>query len=162
MSGICTWLQARIKDVNPLVDYMYTMRGAFLKFSWHVIKRMLFGCLFIFISFLQQIYDYVTASTHRWDILLSKLRMEFLTLKSLSNARWFARDDSCRSLSNSHGLKCAMLWAQLGTTLQTRIVHGKRRLLFISRLLASKLLSWLCRWHAWLDVSKQLTSYCRQ
>ena len=30
MSGICTGLQARIKDVNPLTDYMYNMRGAFL------------------------------------------------------------------------------------------------------------------------------------
>lgn len=45
-----------------------------------------------FFDIVQNIYNFFTASTHRWSELEG-------TVKSLSATRWSARDDACHSLS---------------------------------------------------------------
>ena len=51
-----------------------------------------------FFGILQSLYNFFSASTHRWEILLSKLKSNSTVVKSLSQTRWSARADACRSL----------------------------------------------------------------
>jgi len=54
-----------------------------------------------FFDFLQQVYVFFTASTHRYDVLISKLQSTGKALyvpKKLSEARWSCRADATRAL----------------------------------------------------------------
>jgi hypothetical protein len=50
----------------------------------------------IFFNFIQNIYTFFAASTHRLNLLKVNL-----TLKSLSDTRWSARDDACKALNQN-------------------------------------------------------------
>lgn len=62
-----------------------------------------------FFSLLQELYNYFTSSTRRWQKLQSTIGGN-LTLKTLSTTRWSSRDDACRSLLQS--------WNEIINTLQ--------------------------------------------
>jgi len=47
-----------------------------------------------FFDLLQNIYNFFSVSTHRWKILNA-------SVKSLSETRWSARDDACKSLNEN-------------------------------------------------------------
>lgn len=47
-----------------------------------------------FFRLLQNLYTFFSISTHRWKILN-------VSLKSLSETRWSARDDACKSLNKN-------------------------------------------------------------
>ncbi|XP_025409880.1 uncharacterized protein LOC112683189 [Sipha flava] len=74
MSGLYSGLQARIKEISPLAD--------FVPCSAHSLNL--------------NIYTFFAASTHRWNLLKVNL-----TLKSLSDTRWSARDDACKALNQN-------------------------------------------------------------
>lgn len=50
-----------------------------------------------FFDLLQNIYNFFSASTHRWEILNA-------SVKSLSETRWSARDDACKSVNENWSL----------------------------------------------------------
>jgi len=54
-----------------------------------------------FFGFIQQLYNFFSASTHRWSILQLNMKHNANTIKSLSNTRWSVRADACRALYNS-------------------------------------------------------------
>lgn len=99
MSGAYTGLQARIKNENPLVDYIpcaghsLNLVGASTAESCPEVVS--------FFGILQEVYNFFSASNHRWMTLLQHMKHGSKTVKSLSKTRWSARDDACQSLSSS-------------------------------------------------------------
>ena len=48
-------------------------------------------------DFVQRLYFFIAASTHRWNVLTSSLRKGFV-IKSLSDTRWSAHFDAVHAL----------------------------------------------------------------
>ncbi|KAL4152988.1 hypothetical protein QTP88_000821 [Uroleucon formosanum] len=96
MSGAYSGLQARIKEVNSL--------AVFVPCSAHSLN-LVGSCAaesceaaISFFSNLQTLYNFFSISTHRWGVLVSKLKPNSTVLKSLSQTRWSAQGDACKSL----------------------------------------------------------------
>lgn len=101
MSGIYSGLQARIKELNPLIEYVPC--------SAHSLN-LVGSCsadscddTLTYFSLLQTVYNFFSSSTNRWEILKTQLKNnpESKTVKTLSNTRWSSRDDACKSLNSS-------------------------------------------------------------
>ncbi|XP_050521721.1 zinc finger MYM-type protein 1-like [Daktulosphaira vitifoliae] len=96
MAGAYSDLKARIKEVNALV--------LFVSCSAHplnLVGSCAAECCETSISFfsnLQALYNFFSISTHRWGILILRLKQNSKVLKSLSQTRWSARGDACKSL----------------------------------------------------------------
>ncbi|KAL4134688.1 hypothetical protein QTP88_006414 [Uroleucon formosanum] len=105
MSGIYSGVQARIKDVISLADFVPCSAH-----SLNLVGMCAASCCEEannFFSFTQNIYVYFSSSTYRWSLLK---KYNNSTLKSLSDTRWSARDDACHSLkTNWAGVKKALL-----------------------------------------------------
>ncbi|KAF0714401.1 zinc finger MYM-type protein 1-like, partial [Aphis craccivora] len=105
MSGIYSGVQARIKDVISLADFVPCSAH-----SLNLIGMCAASCCEEannFFSFIQNLYVYFSSSTYRWSLLK---KYNNSTLKSLSDTRWSARDDACHSLkTNWAGVKKALL-----------------------------------------------------
>ncbi|OCU00520.1 hypothetical protein XELAEV_18006298mg [Xenopus laevis] len=54
-----------------------------------------------FFYILQQLYNLFSASTARWEMLISHLQRKATVVKNLSTTRWSARSDACLSLRRS-------------------------------------------------------------
>lgn len=67
---------------------------------YHIYNTDLFGMCcseaLNFFNLLQNVYNVFSISTHRWEILNT-----LTTVKSLSETRWLARDDACKSLNEN-------------------------------------------------------------
>lgn len=94
MSGIYSGLQARIKSINPLADYVPCAAHS-LNLVGSCAAETVTEAVDFF-STLQELYNFFTISTHRWDILVQ--RSNNLRVKSLSQTRWSARHDACYAL----------------------------------------------------------------
>ncbi|XP_039303559.1 zinc finger MYM-type protein 1-like [Solenopsis invicta] len=98
MSGAYSGLQMRIKELNPLAEYVPCAAH-----SLNLVGTCAASCCTEatnFFGVLQELFNFFSASTHRWEILQSYMKAK-LTLKRLSTTRWSARDDACRSLNES-------------------------------------------------------------
>jgi hypothetical protein len=94
MSGLYSGLQARIKEISPLADFVPCSAH-----SLNLVGSCAASCCKeanIFFNFIQNIYTFFAASTHRWNLLKVNL-----TLKSLSDTRWSVRDDACKALNQN-------------------------------------------------------------
>ncbi|KAL4113757.1 hypothetical protein QTP88_017330 [Uroleucon formosanum] len=94
MSGIYSGLQARIKEVSPLADFVPCSAH-----SLNLVGSCAASCCKeanIFFNFIQIIYTFFSSSTHRWNLLKVKS-----TLKNLSKTRWSAREDACKALNQN-------------------------------------------------------------
>lgn len=94
MSGLYSGLQARIKPVNPLAKFVPCAAH-----SLNLVGVNAVSCCseaIQFFNLLQNIYIFFSLSTHRWEILDS-----LTTVKSLSETRWSAWDDACKSLNKN-------------------------------------------------------------
>ncbi|XP_050064321.1 zinc finger MYM-type protein 1-like [Aphis gossypii] len=92
MSGIYTGLQARIKSINSLADFVPCSAH-----SLNLVGKNAASCCHDaneFFRLLQNLYSFSTITTRRWKILN-------VSLKSLSETRWSARDDACKSLNKN-------------------------------------------------------------
>ena len=98
MSGAYSGLQARIKAVNPLAEFVPCAAHSLNLVGTCAAESC--AAAVHFFSILQGVYNFFSASTHRWDLLTSKTMGEH-TVKSLSQTRWSARHDACRSLCES-------------------------------------------------------------
>ena len=97
MAGAYSGLQARIKAANEVAEYIPCSAHAL-----NLIGDAAAGSCTEsdnFFLFLQNIYNFFSASPSRWDKL--EKRNVDKTLKSLSTTRWSCRDDACESLLRS-------------------------------------------------------------
>ncbi|XP_050066296.1 zinc finger MYM-type protein 1-like [Aphis gossypii] len=99
MSGIHTGLQARIKTLSPLAYFVPCAAH-----SLNLVGTSAAECCSnasSFFGLIQQLYNFFTAFTHRWNILHDNMKQNSYTLKSLLITRWSARADACRALNAS-------------------------------------------------------------
>lgn len=69
MSGIYSGLQTRIKTINPLVDYVPCAAHSLNLVGTCAVESVTEAVDFF--STLQELYNFFTISTHRWEILVS-------------------------------------------------------------------------------------------
>lgn len=100
MSGGYSGLQARIKEVNRLADYIPCSAHSLNLVGTYAAECCSLAVQFYFV--LQQLSNFFSASTHRWEILILALKSKSKSLKSLSQTRWSARHDACESLRTSY------------------------------------------------------------
>ncbi|XP_050053669.1 uncharacterized protein LOC126549154 [Aphis gossypii] len=99
MSGQYSGVQARIKEINPLIYYVPCSAHSLNLVGISSAESCSQASMFF--GFIQQLYNFFSASTHRWSILQLNMKHNANTIKSLSNTRWSARADACRALYNS-------------------------------------------------------------
>jgi len=99
MSGQYAGLQARIREINPLAMYIPCAAYSLNLVEVHAVqfcpKATTFFCN------LQHLYTFFSASTHRWDVLMSHLSSKSKTLKRINTTKFSSRDDACISYNNS-------------------------------------------------------------
>ncbi|XP_045031515.1 zinc finger MYM-type protein 1-like [Daphnia magna] len=100
MSGQYNGLQAKIKKRNPLAEYV-PCAGHSLNLIGSSAAEACSASLDFF-GFLQSIYNFFAASTHRWAILKKYLKKDLRVPKSLSQTRWSARADACVALKEGY------------------------------------------------------------
>lgn len=99
MSGCYTGLQARILNRNPLADYIPCAAH-----SLNLVGVCAAECVNEAVTFfdtLQNLYTFFSASTRRWEILLSNLKVGAKVPKRIDVTRWSARHDALMSLCGS-------------------------------------------------------------
>uniref|UniRef100_A0A1B8Y1W6 TTF-type domain-containing protein n=1 Tax=Xenopus tropicalis TaxID=8364 RepID=A0A1B8Y1W6_XENTR len=99
MSGPYSGLQARIKQVNPLAVYTPCSAHSLNLVGTSAAESCREAVSFFYI--LQQLYNFFSASSTRWEMLISHLKRKATVVKNLSTTRWSARSDACLSLSRS-------------------------------------------------------------
>lgn len=104
MSGIYNGLQAKIKEISRLADYVPCSAHSLNLVGECAAESSQEACLFF--SLLQELYNFFAAPTQRWELLQTHF-----TVKSLSTTRWSARADACKSLRES--------WKEIHTALVT-------------------------------------------
>ena len=108
MSGRYTGMQARLKSVNPLAFYIPCMAH-----SLNLVGVCAVDCCVHavgFFGFVQSVYTFFSASTHRWSVLNECLGSHGLVVKSLSDTRWSARADAVKAISAGYmAIKTALL-----------------------------------------------------
>lgn len=96
MAGRYSGMQARLRAINPLAFYIPCTTH-----SLNLVGLSAVDCCtdaVSFFGFVQQLYTFFSASTHRWSILSDCLGPKGLTVKSLSDTRWSARADAVKAL----------------------------------------------------------------
>ena len=93
MSGLYSGVQSRIKTINPLAEYVPCSAHSLNLVGTCAAESVTEAVDFF--STLQELYNFFTVSTHRWEILVQHTS---LRLKSLSQTRWSARHDACYAL----------------------------------------------------------------
>lgn len=100
MSGRYSGMQARLRAINPLAFYVPCTAH-----SLNLVGLSAVDCCtdaVSFFGFVQALYNFFSASTHRWSILSDCLGPKGLTVKSLSDTRWSARADAVKALCDGY------------------------------------------------------------
>lgn len=112
MSGKYTGMQAHIKMKNGLADYIPCASH-----SLNLVGQSAVDCCIEAISFFgltQELYNFFSASTHRWKILTDSLEKGCRVTKSLSQTRWSANAEAVYALCHSYENICTALEEILG------------------------------------------------
>jgi hypothetical protein len=96
MSGIYSGLQARIKEINPKALFVPCAAHSLNLVGTCAASCCQEACTFF--NLVQNVYNFFTASTKRWEKLMQCQVHKSKTVKGLSDTRWYAREDACRSL----------------------------------------------------------------
>lgn len=88
MSGKYQGLQARVKEKNPLAVYVPCVGHSLNLVGECSVDECINAIKFF--SLLQNLYNFFSASTHRWDIL-------GCTIANLSKTRWSSRNDAAKA-----------------------------------------------------------------
>ncbi|XP_055910467.1 zinc finger MYM-type protein 1-like [Eupeodes corollae] len=96
MSGCYNGLQAHIKKINPLAHYVPCAAHS-LNLVGVRAAECCIGAISFF-GFVQTLYNFFSASTHRWGIMQNNIE-NGLVLKKVSFTRWCARADATKALS---------------------------------------------------------------
>lgn len=103
MAGKYSGLQARIKEISPLADFVPCSTH-----SLNLVGSNAVDCCqqaVGYFAFVQNIYNFFSASNHRWQILLELLESggnALTTIKSLSGTRWSAEADATKALRKGY------------------------------------------------------------
>lgn len=107
MSGRYNGLQAHIKKINHLAHYVPCAAHSLNLVGVRAAESCV-GAISFF-GFVQAIYNFFSASTHRWAIMLENLEKRderkhnsSLVLKSVSDTRWCARADATKALATGY------------------------------------------------------------
>ncbi|XP_052221806.1 zinc finger MYM-type protein 1-like [Dreissena polymorpha] len=100
MSGIYSGLQARIRELNPLAHYVPCAAHSLNLVGSAAVSSCMGATSFF--TFLQALYNFFSASTHRWRKLKDALPPNGLVVKTLSDTRWSARADATKSLISNY------------------------------------------------------------
>ena len=107
MSGRYSGMQKLIKDVVATADYIPCAAH-----SLNLVGAAAVGSCPEAVSFfglVQQIYNFFSASTHRWSVISNALSKKQALPKQLSQTRWSARADAIAALRNGFGEFCDAL-----------------------------------------------------
>lgn len=97
MKGKNKGVQKRIKDLNPLATYIPCINHS-LNLSLNDTASAS-GEIYGFFTAVQQIFNFLSGSTHRWNILLKHCSsFKDLTPKPLSTTRWSSRYNAVKPL----------------------------------------------------------------
>lgn len=99
MSGVYSGLQARIKEHNELAEYIPCSAHS-LNLVGVTAAEACDNAL-AFFDLVQAVYNFFSASTHRWAVLKEILKDGCPVVKSLSVTRWSARADALKALLKS-------------------------------------------------------------
>lgn len=102
MAGIYNGVQAKIQTLCKQAEYAPCAAHSLNLVGASAAECCLEGSTFF--TLLQELYNFFTASTARWNVLQSRCNnsaSKYTVLKSLSQTRWSAREDACESLRNS-------------------------------------------------------------
>lgn len=100
MAGQYSGLQKRINDKSELALFIPCAGH-----SLNLVGNSAAGCCLqaiIFFDFVQCLYNFFSASTHRWQVLLSFVGKGKKIVKQLSGTRWSARADAVTCLHESY------------------------------------------------------------
>lgn len=97
MSGQYKGLQARIKNINPMAEYIPCTGHSLNLIGVKAAESSLSAVNFF--GFVQKLYVFFAASTHRWSLLTIKLG-NLKVVKRMSDTRWSARADAVDALYN--------------------------------------------------------------
>ncbi|XP_042203544.1 zinc finger MYM-type protein 1-like [Homarus americanus] len=96
MSERYTGLQARIREPNEFAIYVPCAGH-----SLNLVGVKVAECgpqIVSFFEFVQRLYSFLSASTHRWNVLKSSLGKDHVVVKCLSDTRWSAHFDGVTAL----------------------------------------------------------------
>ena len=99
MSGKYTGLQARIKEINALADFAPCAAHSLNLVGVEAVSVVME--MTAFFGTIQQIYNFFSASPHRWKILNERASLPF-SLKTLSTTRWSSHYESVRAVKVSY------------------------------------------------------------
>lgn len=100
MSGTYSGMQAEIKKCNSFIDYIPCIAH-----SLNLVGQSAVDCCIEAVSFfgyVQELYNFFSVSTHRWDILKKTLVKNCPVPKSKSNTRWSANARAVKALYLSY------------------------------------------------------------
>lgn len=99
MSGQYNGLQAHIQENAKVAFYVPCFAHSLNLVGECAVDECLDATKFF--NFLQKLYAFFGASTHRWHLLLNQIDKN-LTVKSLSTTRWSCREDAAKALVTSY------------------------------------------------------------
>ena len=102
MSGRYNGLQAKVKEDCPYADFVPCYGH-----SLNLVGTRCAECCqqaLLFFDFVSSLYNFFSASTGRWDLLLKELKKHgiVLTLKQLCGTRWSERADATKALRKNY------------------------------------------------------------
>ena len=108
MSGRYNGMQAKIREINPLVMFIPCCAH-----SLNLVGQCAVDCCqtaVAFFDFVQSLYVFFSASTHRWSLLQAELASHnLLVVKRLSDTRWSVHADAVAALINGYTVIAALL-----------------------------------------------------
>ncbi|GBP70482.1 Zinc finger MYM-type protein 1 [Eumeta japonica] len=135
MSGCYNGLQVHIKRINHLAHYVPCAAHSLNLVGVRAAESCV-GAISFF-GFVQALYNFFSASTHRWAIMLKHLEKgderkqdSSLVLKRVSDTRWCARADATKALANGYNSFQKALQSIAGDETQTsQAIHEAKCLL---------------------------------
>jgi hypothetical protein len=100
MSGQYSGLQKRLKDINHHINFVPCAAHSLNLVGSCAAESCLSAVNFF--GILQTVYNFFSASTHRWSVLESNLPKGLVVVKTLSNTRWSARADATKALAKGY------------------------------------------------------------
>ena len=101
MSGKYSGMQANIREINPLKCIVHPLFCALHEpVGKCAVECQTIAALF---DFIQSLYVFFSAYTHRWFLLESELKTHnLLVVKRLSDTKWSAYSDALSALVKGH------------------------------------------------------------
>lgn len=124
MSGKYSGLQARLKEINPYAEYVPCAAHSLNLVGSNAAEANLTVVKFFFL--IQELYNFFSASTHRWQLVNQNIRENgaaTLTLKSHSTTRWSADAEATKALRKNYKCICATLSELAGNENETSMTR---------------------------------------